>query len=376
MRYLASILCLIMLTITSAAMQTVENSLFLHIITPNADYPINTAFLDDLTQTLENDGFSVIVTYNDAVDTDYPGLWHEQTLVLTIQPFGDAEHISISPYSTFAWPLEPQAISTFDFGVDVVIPTDQASRKDAAAVVIRGLAAYISGDCTQAIRFLSKIEQYTAQLGPTALEGASFYQGNCALLAEDYDRASDLFTAALNGNLDSAQISTRINATYTLSQLADEFTYLEGIQTLMFTYAETDLITPREAAMLRSRYGYALLQDNQFDAARDAITEAIAIRPGDADLYVWRGQVYLALFEWDNAFADYQTAIDIDPNYPTPYYFRGILHYSILQTGLSTREAALEDFEQYLAMAPDGVYAAQAKEFAASITAELEALNE
>lgn len=375
MRPIVIILWMVIITISSTTAQTTENPLFLHIVTPDRAYNINTATLDDITQTLENDGFTVIVTYNDAANVEFPGLWHQTTLVLTIRPFEDAEHISISPYSTFAWPLEPQAISTFDFGVDVVIPPDQTNTEDAASIVIRGLAAYMNGDCPQAISFLSKIEQYEAQLGPTAREGASFYRGNCALLTGDYERAATLFTDALNSDLESAQISTRINAAYALSQAVDGLTYLEATSTLMFAYAETSVITSREEALLRSRYGYALLQDNQFDAAREAMTEAIAIQPADASLYVLRGQVNIALFEWDNAFADYSTAIELDSTYPTPYYFRGILHYSILQTGISTREDALADFEQYLNMAPDGIYATEAADYAKSIAAELDALS-
>ena len=58
------------------------------------------------------------------------------------------------------------------------------------------------------------------------------------------------------------------------------------------------------------------------------------------------------------------------------YFHRGVLYYSVLQTGQALREDALADFRRYLALAPDGEYAAQARDYAGRIEAELAALNE
>jgi tetratricopeptide (TPR) repeat protein len=85
--------------------------------------------------------------------------------------------------------------------------------------------------------------------------------------------------------------------------------------------------------------------------------------------------MYLALYEWDSALTDYNTAIELDPAYADAYYERGVLYYSILQTGVELRTDALADFWHYLDLAPDGDKAADAARYVEQIETELEALN-
>jgi tetratricopeptide (TPR) repeat protein len=85
--------------------------------------------------------------------------------------------------------------------------------------------------------------------------------------------------------------------------------------------------------------------------------------------------MYLAQYEWDSALADYNKAIALDPAYPDAYYERGVLYYSILQTGVELRTEAFDDFHHYLELAPDGDHAADATRYTAQIEKELEALN-
>jgi len=118
------------------------------------------------------------------------------------------------------------------------------------------------------------------------------------------------------------------------------------------------------------------LQTNQFDEARALATIAVRLDPDDPAHYTLRGQVSLALYEWDQALEDYNTALDRNATYAPAYFHRGVLYYSILQTGLTTREAALSDFETYLRIAPQGAYAQSATRYADSIRRELETLED
>ena len=38
----------------------------------------------------------------------------------------------------------------------------------------------------------------------------------------------------------------------------------------------------------------------------------------------------ILLYEWDRVLENYNTALEIDPDYTPAYYFRGILYYSVL----------------------------------------------
>lgn len=121
-------------------------------------------------------------------------------------------------------------------------------------------------------------------------------------------------------------------------------------------------------------------RDFRFDDAIADINAAIALATTSNDLtvsdeyvahlYFERAQRVLLLYEWDAVLADYNRAIDLDPDYAEAYYHRGILYYT-----QGPRERAVPDFERYLELAPDGQYADEARASVESIAIELDALN-
>ena len=113
----------------------------------------------------------------------------------------------------------------------------------------------------------------------------------------------------------------------------------------------------------------------RYDDAITDLTAAIRILPTDPALYTLRGQTYLLLYEWDNVLADYNKALELDPTYSDAYFYRGVLKYSVLQTGQSLYADALADFQQYLELAPNGNHAADATRYANDIQTQLNALN-
>lgn len=101
--------------------------------------------------------------------------------------------------------------------------------------------------------------------------------------------------------------------------------------------------------------------NSNFQATIDDLNCLIMWRPFP-DNYMLRGQMHLALYQWDQAIGDLDMAISRKPDYAPFYFQRGIIYYSILQTGIETRPAALADFEQYLTLDPTGPYAEQAQD--------------
>ena len=163
---------------------------------------------------------------------------------------------------------------------------------------------------------------------------------------------------------------------------------------------QTDVILPsaeediRQSVVDRRQNAQRYLLASQYDPALSMLDDAIhlveanRLNPGSdntstgifsdrdlAELYVLRGQVWLGLYEWDRALADYNTAINLDSTYADAYFYRGVLFYSVLQAGLTRREDALADFEHYRELAPTGDLAAAAQNYAATIRAELATLN-
>jgi regulator of sirC expression with transglutaminase-like and TPR domain len=91
-------------------------------------------------------------------------------------------------------------------------------------------------------------------------------------------------------------------------------------------------------------------------------------------MYVERGQRIILTYEWDRALADYNRALEIDPNYANAYYYRGILYASVPE-GINARQSALADFQRYLDLAPDGEHATDAARYITELQAQLDALG-
>ncbi len=129
-----------------------------------------------------------------------------------------------------------------------------------------------------------------------------------------------------------------------------------------------------KVAILSKRAQLYALAARYDDAIAD-LNAAIKLDPDNPELYTLRGQMYLYLYEWDSVLDDYNHAIELDPTYADAYYFRGILYDSILQTGQELRPESLADFQHYLELAPNGDHAVDAARYVEQIQSELDALN-
>lgn len=89
-----------------------------------------------------------------------------------------------------------------------------------------------------------------------------------------------------------------------------------------------------------------------------------------AKFHLLRGQMWHAVYEWDFALTDFDTAIELAPDYPEAYYLRGTFF-----AGRSELDLALDDLAQAVALDPDGRYAADARAAIATIERQKEALN-
>jgi tetratricopeptide (TPR) repeat protein len=214
----------------------------------------------------------------------------------------------------------------------------------------------------------------------------AFYAGNCALLNERYEQAATYFETSLlydirpkslhgetPGQFQNYVTATNLAWTYLkLEREEDAFDLMNHI------LVENPFGSNEFEILLRRSQLYVL--NGQFDPAiqdLDHLIEKSATFSTSQLPYfhTLRGQMYLALYEWDSALADYNMAIELDPEYADAYYERGVLYYSILQTGIELRTDALADFQHYLELAPDGEKAEDAARYIEQIETELEALN-
>src|SRR5690606_10952459 len=90
-----------------------------------------------------------------------------------------------------------------------------------------------------------------------------------------------------------------------------------------------------------------------------------------AELYTIGGEIIFLIYEWDRVEDNFDTAIELNPEYDRAYFQRGVLFYT-----MARREDALADFQTYLDIQPNGIYAEEAQSYSESIEIELEALGE
>lgn len=248
---------------------------------------------------------------------------------------------------------------------------------------VTGLALFSSAQYEPAISSFERVLELSAFSSYSPGNFANFYLGMCLLLeSNDYTSSAYYLEKSLQGSRDSEgqfdMNGAAVNLAWIYLQLGEEVMAVKRISQYVEIRSRRimDLSQPRHSEVVgRTKRAEFYALASRYDDAVTDLTAAIEIEPENPELYTMRGQMYLYLYEWDSVLADYNTAIELDPAYADAYFFRGILYYSILQTGQELRPEALADFQYYLELAPDGTHAAEAARYAATIQAELDALD-
>lgn len=233
---------------------------------------------------------------------------------------------------------------------------------------------------------LTLILQHSQNLPEIALAAQikrymGLFWGNCALLAGDYEHAAAQFTiSSETHNQVNYAPEPPTNLAWTLLQMGKPE---EAFDDAVWRVITRGTSKAQAIALSRRAQLYALNFDyiNAINDLDQAIEIALELAASDlftdaglAELYTLRGQMIMLTYEWDRALADYNSAIELEPDYPDAYFHRGVLYYSnYVQVEY---ELARTDFEYYLQLAPYGAYAQQAADYIADIDAQLEALSE
>jgi tetratricopeptide (TPR) repeat protein len=108
-----------------------------------------------------------------------------------------------------------------------------------------------------------------------------------------------------------------------------------------------------EAALHREVALELSLQNRESDAVAE-YNKAIELDPESAEAYYRRGMSYDSLGEFECAVEDYTEAIRLDPDYPEAYSFRATAHYMLMQEDISlTKEVAQRTINRAIARGDD-----------------------
>ena len=118
-----------------------------------------------------------------------------------------------------------------------------------------------------------------------------------------------------------------------------------------------------DAPTLRKLAG-AYIAKREFEEAIGWLDRAARIEPTHAETYETLGTLHHKLGDQRRAERCYKKAIELAPEEPFPHFGLGVIYQS------RGDEAAVAEFERYLALAPDGDQARSARRFVAELTGE------
>lgn len=332
--------------------------------TEHTDY--TAGFLSQFETALADEGIRLVTIQTPDDYLTHEQFWLQRSLHLIFFDHG----VMVTPYVTHRISTSPALASAFRYSSYVTLQPD-----DAALNLALGISLYIYERCDAATGYFDAITpEHTYNDIPTRWS-LDFYRGNCALIEDDLTGALAYYNRLLDHAEDTKLtdfIDVAANKAWILVQ-QEETAAAFDLMGQVIEAAQQDDTTAAiyeyaQALTFRARL-YALTFD--FDQAMADMDAAITLQPDHPERYAERGQIIMLLYEWDRALADYNTALELDSTYAPAYFYRGVLYYSILE-----REPALADFEQYLALLPQGYNAPEAERYIESIRTELEALDD
>jgi tetratricopeptide (TPR) repeat protein len=97
-----------------------------------------------------------------------------------------------------------------------------------------------------------------------------------------------------------------------------------------------------------SKKAEELFNMGKFEDVITLLTDKVLETQKEAELYLWRGNTWYYKEDYDNAIADYDKVIEINPNFTDVYYNRGLAWFAKKEY-----DKAIEDYTKVIDLKPD-----------------------
>lgn len=336
-------------------------------------------FIDQLREILEDINYELVYNSSEAennLEIEF-SITEEDKYLISLRPLTPVNSLQSSI-------IYSQLGQSFDYEIN-----NWQQDIEGLLKLTTGLSLYSVEEYRLALNYLSMAEDNIiireSEIVSTSnqIMFLKFYIGNCYLELSEYEQATNTYFHSILG---INYFPLYINHLWGLLQLDRNWTSHYGVTrdeyiTINMSFIQpsiqsVDLTTGNIVDILsRTAKLYALTFD--YDSAIVDIDEAINLAEANeldnavlAELYTVRGEIIFLIYEWDRVEDNFDTAIELDADYAPAYFQRGVLFYT-----MARREDALTDFEQYLVLEPDGIFAEQADGYIESIQVELDALG-
>ncbi len=357
-------------------------------------------FAESIYAAVENEieplGYHLVVEREDAETPVYSqdalfAVYDQPTIYMHLIGTKDSGYVIMFPYGVPALKeLSPVLIPAFNrntIGGPYLVWNDSLSEEQHEAIVAVATATtlYTANRCDLAFSYFDQYKElWKTEAEPNFVTNlVDFYEGNCALLNEDYEAAIQYLeplTGKSGAGFEFLGYSPGINLAWAYFQTGRSDEAFEFIN-LGINSAELELKTtpsPYASSLYRNTVDIGIhlaTLAERYDLGINYAGRWLAIKSDDANMLILRGQMYRALYEWDSALADFNAALELDPTHAEAYYQRGLLYASILQTGAEFYDEALADFQHYLELAPEGDHAAEAAQYITDLQSQQQSLN-
>lgn len=300
-----------------------------------------------------------------------PNFWKRAFSISSASLYGGtADSMILTPFVGHQSP--PLPMGEFGLASLASISIERPASLEEVARLSAGMALYTSYHCDHALPYLEE-----ASTNPDLIDdwlifsNTMFYRAACEYDQGQIENAITSYQAVLDYSYEDAPFDPLRITDYTAINLAwvyaQQGQHDQGLALLdayaTFDYGEYGRGGEAERFLRRADVYLAL---DAGDAAIAEITRLItiaidqnaaAVAAGQpevfssramARLYAERGQRYWQLGQTELALADFDQAVQIDDHYPKTYYWRGVLYYD-----QQVFDQSRADLERFLALAPD-----------------------
>jgi tetratricopeptide (TPR) repeat protein len=185
----------------------------------------------------------------------------------------------------------------------------QDDPKDNEATQLLGLSYYLAGNPTAAIAYLEKVQTWY----PRANVDASYILGQCYIQTKDYPHARQAFAKMFDLPPESA-------GSYLLTA---RMLFRQEFEPVALEYAQKAVTLDPRLPLAHSLLGEIHLFQSQVQEAIADFQQELAIDPGNASTYYKLADAYSRIQKFDDAERLLQRSIWLDPTSTGPYVLMG-----------------------------------------------------
>lgn len=192
-----------------------------------------------------------------------------------------------------------------------------------------------------------------------------FDQGNTLYSQKQYKQAAAMFQKAL-------PMAKKGNIAIVLARLADSYAKAKENDKAVATYQKALQASPKDPAGLHNNLGSVYASMGKYQEAEAQFEKAAQIDPTHAARYYFNiGAIMYNAGKMDQALTAFEKVISVDPNNAEAYYLKGEALLGKATMGKNGKiiapKGAIEAFQKYLKLDPNGPNAAAAKAMIATL---------